>query len=316
MNKSDIKSAINKLIPGSAMEHRISEKVLGKQQRNMCLKPFVSIAASLVVVIFIGVFGVSFWKDKHDNSSRPNSPLAFVDSNGAVNIPKIQLQKKSDSKANMIGLIVYQGRIYTRNEEWIEGKSAERLLGEKLGTTKGNINEWSSQKDYAVELASTTGIQDVYSVRGYDKSFRIMTIFKANGENYGEFYECLNGITVKTGADVFDKFKIENNIKCAKYEKYESWNNNGQQYLEVLKLEAVNSFAMELKNTKPYTQESMSDLFFQEGNDKQKFLYIILKDGSEMRLRLFSAGYVFYTNAHLFFKMDNNAFNRLWNELK
>jgi len=94
---------------------------------------------------------------------------------------------------------------------------------------------------------------DIYSVRGYDKNFRIMSYEKINGTIYAEFYECLNGIIVKTGSDVFDKLKIESNIKTAKYESFESWNNNKQQYKNLKNIHVINNLVIELKNTIPYT---------------------------------------------------------------
>ncbi|MGK0466606.1 MAG: hypothetical protein ACJAX4_001895 [Clostridium sp.] len=55
--------------------------------------------------------------------------------------------------------------------------------------------------------------------------------------DHSQFYECFNGIAVKTGADVFNKLKIENNTKT------------------------VN----DLKNTIPNTQESLSYLLDDNG---------------------------------------------------
>ncbi|MBK3494261.1 hypothetical protein JFL43_05205 [Viridibacillus sp. YIM B01967] len=55
------------------------------------------------------------------------------------------------------------------------------LRGEKLVRTKGTIDEWSKQDDYATEFASSIGNSDVYSVRGYDESFRIMTYSEEGG---------------------------------------------------------------------------------------------------------------------------------------
>lgn len=73
----------------------------------------------------------------------------------------------------VIGLIVYNGKIYTQTNSLIKPAAAKALLGEKLGVTKGNIDEWSSQKAYAEELASTISHANIYSVMGYDRDFRI-----------------------------------------------------------------------------------------------------------------------------------------------
>ena len=310
MNNSDIKNVIGKLVPDKGMEHRLSEKILQKRHHRFSLKYMVSIAASLVIVVSLGILVRNFVM------KNPNASPNIIGSAEGIYIPKLELPKDTNAAADMIGLIVYQGRIYTQTGTKISSEGAEKLLGDKLGTTKGNIDEWSKQKDYAVELASSIGKQDVYSVKGYDKGFRIMTYMKIDGTIYSEFFECSNGITVKSGADIFSKLKIENNIKEAKYEKYDSWNNNKQLYKEFGKLQVLNSFVNELKNTVPYTQESLTYLFDDKVETKQKFVYITLNDGSQVQLRLFKDGYIYYDNSHIFFKMEKEAFDKLWNELE
>lgn len=162
---------------------------------------------------------------------------------------------------------------------------------------------------------SNIGKQDIYTVNGYDKNFRIMTYIKIDGVIESQFFECSNGITVKSGADIFDKLKIEKNIKTSKYENYESWNNSKQQYFKLTNIQLLNNFVEELKNTTPYTQESLSYLFNDNGETNQKFIYVFLNDGSQVELRLFKDGYIYYASSHIFFKMENPLFNKLWNEL-
>ncbi|GFZ33300.1 hypothetical protein CSC2_38260 [Clostridium zeae] len=310
MNRDDIKNAIGKLVPDNEMEQKVLDKISKGQNNKISIKRIAVIAASVMIIVSVGIFTQNITDKKV--TTTPNT----ISSAEGINIPKIELGKTSGKSANMIGLIVYQGKIYTQSGTKISPENAEKLLGEKLGTTKGTIDEWSDQKDYAVELASTTGISDVYSVKNYDKSFRIMTYAKQEGTIYAEFYDCLNGITVKTGDDVFSKLKIVNNISSARLQKFESWNNNKQEYKELKNLDLLNNFVKELKNTTPYSQESLNDLFMQEEDSNQKFIYINLKDGSEVELRLFKDGYIFYGNSHIFFKMEDKAFNTLWGELK
>lgn len=307
MNKSDIKRVISKLESDKGMEYSLSEKILQKHRSKFYLQTILSIAASLVIVICLGILGYNYL------GKEPNTNINSAD---GIYVPKIELPKNTNAMMDMIGLIVFQGRVYTQTGTKIGPESAENLLGEKLGTTKGNIDEWSKQDDYAVEFASSIGKQDVYSVKGYDKNFRIMTYEKISGTIYAQYYECLNGINVKTGGDVFNKLKIENNIKTAKYENFESWNNTKQQYKELIKHDLLNGLVNELKNTIPYTQESLSSLWDAEGEIKQKFVYITLNDGSEVQLRLFKDGYIYYDCSHIFFKMENQVFNELWKELE
>jgi len=234
--------------------------------------------------------------------------------NEGIYVPKLQLPVNTTAK--MMGLIVYQGRIYLQSALPIDSKTAEQLVGEKLGTTKGTITEGSKQDDYAVELASTVGIQDVYTVNGYDKSFRIMTYEKINGETYAYFFECLNGITVRTGQDIFGKFKMENNLESAKYESFDSWNNGKGNYKLLTKLDGLNSFLTTLENSLPQAREGLANLLDDQTATGQKFIYIKLKDGSAVTLRLFKDGYVYYHGVNIFFKVDGPAFNNFWNSLE
>jgi hypothetical protein len=308
MKKIDIKHVINKLEPDKGMESRLSKKIMSNPHNKFVFKPIVSIAASLVIFVSLGILGYNFVDKKPDTSAH------IINSTGGIDVPKIELQKNTNVAASMIGLIVYRGRVYTQADTKISPESAENLLSEKLGTTKENIDEWSQQDNYAVEFASSIGKQHVYSVKSYDKNFRIMTYEKIDGTVSSEFYECINGITVKNGADVFNKLKIENNTKTVKYENFESWNEDKKQYKELTKFNALTNFINELKNTIPNTQESLSYLFDDKGEINQKFVYITLNDSSEVQLRLFKDGYIYYS--HIFFKMENQAFNKLWNEIK
>ncbi|MCM1566632.1 MAG: hypothetical protein FNP40_15220 [Dehalobacter sp. 4CP] len=302
MNGNDIKRVIAKLEPDREMADRISEKLVKKPKRRVSIKPAAAIAAALVIMIGAGTF--------------VNSNFGKVDQNKVgIYIPQVQISENTEVKAKMIGLIVYQGRIYTQSALQIDANNAEKLIGEKLGMTKANITEWSKQDDYAVELASTVGVQAVYTVKGYDKSYRIMTCEKINGETYAFFYECLNGLTVKTGNDIFEKFKMENNIESVKYENFGSWNNGKNEVQSLTNPDGVNHFLAALENAVPNTRESLPDLFEDQGETSQKFIYVTLNDGSKVQLRLFKEGYVYYNGVDLFFKVDSNAFMSFWNEL-
>lgn len=310
MKRTEIKKAIEKLVPDKEMEQRLSEQISQKRYNRFSYRSMASIAASVVIVASLGMFGHNLIEKKI------TTPPNIISQGDGIYIPKMELPKKTNAMANMIGLIVYQGRIYTQSDTRISPENAGKLVGEKLGTTKGNLDEWSKQEDYAVEFASSIGKSEVYSVKGYDKSFRIMTYGKREGNIHAEFFECFNGVTIRTGADVFDKLKIENNVAYAKQEKFASWNYNKQQYREIKDLQSLDSFIMELKNTTPYTQESLSYLFNNQGDTNQKFVYITLKDSSEVQLRLFKEGYVFYGSFHIFFKIEGKVFDKLWDELE
>ena len=97
----------------------------------------------------------------------------------------------------MIACVVYDGAVYTQGE-WLDDASA--LLGEYLGHATGSIDEWSDETDY-VEFAGTMS-GELYTVVGYDPDFRICCL---NDDGSAMLLERLNGISLDTGADLFDQ---------------------------------------------------------------------------------------------------------------
>ncbi|KUO58676.1 MAG: hypothetical protein APF84_09405 [Gracilibacter sp. BRH_c7a] len=297
MNKSELKRVIGKIEPDQNTKDRLSEKLKRKPKRRLAVQPLAAIAAGLVIVIGVSIFAGN------------------ISQNPSVYIPKVTIQENTGIAAKMMPLIVYKGRIYLDNGAQINPDNAEKLLGEKLGTTKANLTEWSKQDDYAVEFASTVGEQDVFTVKGYDPGFRIMTLDRNNGEIFAQIFECLNDISVRSGKDIFEKFKLKGNIITVTYEDFDSWNNGKGNYQKLSDLEGVSRFLEALNLSVPYKQESLPQLFDDQSPNGQKFIYLILKDGSGLQLRLFRDGYVYLNNIDIFFKVEDTAFNTFWSKL-
>jgi len=308
MNKQELKNAIEKLEPDNNMEYRLAEKLKNHQPKRSSFRNVAAVAACIAVVSCAGLVTLNVLGNK------PGESNEIAQSSG-IHIPKVPLQENTQTSAKMMGLIVYEGRIYLQSALQLEPEVVEGLLGDKIGKTKSNITEWSEQDDYSLEFASTVGIQDVYTVKGYDKSFRIMTYEKIDDKSYAQFYECLNDITVKTGTDIFGKLKIEGNIENAKYELFESWNNGMNELKPVPDMNSLNEFITALNKSVPYEQDVLDSLWEDQSADCQKFINITMKDGTNVQLRVFKEGYVYYNNVNLFFKIDSTVFNNFWDEL-
>lgn len=319
MNKNDYKRAFGKMEPDPLFGQRLARKLAEQGQTKtfgLNQRIILSAAACLVVIACAGIFTVT----SLGGGSNPiaSAPPVQADADGSVFIPKIELPKnKASEMMDMIGLIVYQGRIYTQTSTRIPPEAAKAVLGEKIGRTKGNINEWSSQKEYAKELASSIGEQDVYSVKGYGSDFRIMTYQVADGQIWTQFYECLNGIKISSGADVLQKIKIMENVQSASWEDFESWN-SGKKQVQKLPLGAtLDDFLQALHAAKPIQFEKLyNEGIYDQQGQSHKFLYLTLKDQSEVRLDLHQGGYVGYVPANVFFKLDDVAFAAMWGILK
>ncbi|MDF2556239.1 MAG: hypothetical protein K0R71_67 [Bacillales bacterium] len=180
-------------------------------------KSFI-VTGTIIATNLLIIFGFhTMVSNNNFNLTSKNEPT--ITKNGGVKIPAIKLPKDL-SNAKMIGLIVYNGKVYKEARTEIDEENAKVILGDKLGITKGSLNEWSNQDAYTEEFASSIGIKSVFSVKGYDKDFRIMTYEEQDGKPYAEFFENLNGITLNSGEDVFGKLKMAGNVTKAKYRTF------------------------------------------------------------------------------------------------
>ncbi|WP_409275280.1 hypothetical protein V1499_08080 [Neobacillus sp. SCS-31] len=257
---------------------------------------------------------------KHDLSypkeTKNNNIAPIVANGGGVDIPSIQLPKDG-SKADMIGLIVYNGKIYTQTSTELDGENAKAILGQKLGTTKATIDEWSKQQAYDEEFASTIGIEDVFSVEGYDKDFRIMVYGERDGKPHAGFYENLNGLTINSGVDVFGKLKMVGNVSGAEYRTFSDWDNNVDNYHPIANMKILNDFVKELDKTKPLPRGENSDpISNSRNNDEFRELTIQLNDGTKVKLILLKDGYIYYGYMGAYFKMKDDIFLSMWGQLQ
>jgi hypothetical protein len=238
----------------------------------------------------------------------------------SVTVPKFNLPSTTTNglTARMMPLIMYKGKVYIYTSIEIDSKSASALIGKKLGTTKGSINEWSNQSDYSTEFASNIGVTDVYSVNGYDENFRIMTnITTEDGKSFPEFYDCINGINIKNGEDVFGKLNLKGNIVNAKFQTFSDWNNSTGTFYSITDSNLLNSLVEELYKATPYLPEDIEDSLGDYRNDDQyRELYLDLKDGSKnINITILKSGYVYYGNPKIYFKLDSKFAETLWDNL-
>lgn len=233
-----------------------------------------------------------------------------------MKIPAIQLPKDI-SNANMVRLIVYNGKIYTQSATEIDASDAKDLLDVKLGKTKETIDEWSEQEDYNEEFASTVGVSaDVYSVQGYDKDFRIMIYEERGGNIYAEFYENLNGITINNGEDIFGQLNMIGNVSTAQWRTFSDWDNGVENYNPIEDTETLNSFIEILNKAKPLPAEENADQISNSRSDGQfREITINLNDGSKVRLILLKNGYIHYGSMDVYFKVEDEIISKIWKKI-
>jgi hypothetical protein len=316
---NNIKSEMNKIeVPKELHErsktgiHQANNEMSGNKRYWM-----KGIVLATGLLIMLGGYGVYKNTLQTEHALPNNNSPQVIEGKGIV-IPAIELPDTTSKNESydMIGLIVYNGKIYTQTATSIEVESAKNLLGEKLGRTKGSIDEWSSQDEYTNEFASTIGEMDVYTVKGYDKEFRIMVYSERGGEIHAEFYECLNGITIGSGQDVFGKLKIDGNLLNAQYQKFSDWDYNVQNYYPINDPAILQSFVEALNQTVPYPREGVeAELGDFRNDDGSKELILNLQDGSQISLFLIKDGFIRYGFTDVYFKMENEAFMKMWDQM-
>jgi len=313
---NNVKDALGKIDIPDELQQRsklgIQRAKKEMQSSKRRLRAVIATAASIVIL-----FGAYQVLQSDTWTGQRGSGSIVLNEDGSIVLPAIKLPKNSLADADMIGLIVYKGKIYTQTDTEIDAESAKRLLGEKLGTTIGNIDEWSKQKAYAIEFASTIGATDVYSVQGYDKGFRIMTYYQYEGVDYYQFYECLNGITVHDGSDVLGKLNMAGRAVGAQFQIHSDWYNSVDRHYPFADKELLNRFVEELNHTVPRLRESVEEQlgdFRNDGNYRR--LTIELTDGSRVSIVLIKGGYITYGTSGVYFEMDNVIFAKVWEALK
>lgn len=309
MKRQDYRDAIDSIVPDQGMEERIRQAVIAPKKRG---RRFITYgAAALAAVCLIVWAAAQYGPEGMSTLDQIAQPVS-----NAVVIPKIKLPKKSNAMADMVGLVVYEGKIYTQTSTRMTTVDAKLLRGERLGRTKGGIDEWSKRTDYE-ELASSIGEVDIFAVKGYDTSFRIMSYHEENGEIYAELYECLNGIKVRSGEDLIGKLRLKDRVQSATWQPYDAWDYSKPEYGEVAADEVLNQFITALNEARPFDRDRLNaEGIFERNKSQQKMLFLKVEDGTEVQLWLFPDNYVMYVGSPIFFQVEEGAFQALWNGME
>ena len=186
--------------------------------------------------------------------------------------------------ADMIGFFIYNGRMYTQTMQYV-GAS---LLGEYIFSPAGGIDEWSGAEEYVEGASSVAG--EVFAVNGYDEGFRLALVTDTGAE----LYDCLSGISLSSGADLFEsRLHIEKAVAawCVSDADWEL-EYDSRRYIE---LEALEPFVATLLASpmqdwgRGSENGDIYDFDYAEAH-----LYLELADGAVVPLRLFENGCVKY----------------------
>lgn len=227
-----------------------------------------------------------------------------------VTIPAMELPEPAEgASADMIAFVMVDGNMYTQAESFYDDAAVriEPLLGEKLGYAPGNIDCFSDEAEYERQFASSVE-GDVYTVQGYDPDFRLCVRHEYTHDTGKTdvwlcFLERLNGVTLSTGADLFEsRLHLRDQTAAIQTQSHTDWDwNRGAIQPADLAPEAWSAFldALEagpfISTWKPggtfYPDHPSSSVY---DTPNQIHLFLSMADGTTVELRLVEGGYVFY----------------------
>ena len=288
----------------------------GTKGKNTWVK-WVSMAACLCLLV-AGTLGANLLFNNKDIATDDSVGKNEVPSKGSsisetqepaigdtgLYIPAVELPDATTGvELDMIGLVVYNGGIYTQAEMYYgaDALNIDRLVGDYLGYATGSINEWSTQEEYAEEFASSVAGK-VYEVIGYDTDFRVCIREEGEDENgekqlWIQFLDRLNGITLTTGENLFEtRLHLRDRIATIQWQSHNDWNNNlGNIQNAVLDIDLWEKFLDQIDKgafVNTCEPEISSNTIYD--TEKQAHIILTMEDGTVVRLRLIEGGYVGY----------------------
>lgn len=280
----------------------LQEAILSPQQgrHGTALAPVA--AACLAALLFGGAMWGFFGQRK-----APASPAVSASDTGkTVDIPVIKLPASNDASVmDMMAFLEYDGRMYCQAAyiDYAESPNLRALLGRKLGTADGSfcydcIHPEPERVETNVKNAIPSNVTgDVYTVRGYDETFRLCIPEMCEGSQFMAFFECLNGISYRTGREIFDdRLHLPGHVAGV-------IGRDQENRLQMLDLTAdVDAFIDELCAAPACERTEVQP----EGRTTEsKLLALKLLDGTEADIVLFSHGYAFYDECYV--KPGNTA---------
>ena len=240
-------------------------------------------------------------------------------------IPPIELPKPEEAAmADMIALVVVDGKLYTEGETYYDDEAAriETLLGEKLGDATGTIDCFSDDSEYEKPFASTLA-GEVFTVQGYDPAFRV-AVRNVNSEGSLSvwFMDCLNGISLSAGSDLFeDRLQLRDRVTSIQWQSHGDWDWNlgGMQDAQLSQemwsafLDAVDAgeFVYTWQPGVSFYGDHPNSSIYDTPN--QAHLFLTMSDGTRVELRLIEGGYVGYAPLGWYFvRIPGEAFDAVY----
>lgn len=248
---------------------------------------------ALAACLCLLVVGTVVWKPWSPYENKPASPnTSAAQTAKGITIPKaeVTLSQPDGVEMDMLAFFIYQGRCYLQYDRLDHGSD---LVGEKVGTATGLIDEWTPAEGYVELAGSVSG--DFYTVRGFDPDF--MLCMKEEDDAV-QLFVCNNGITLYQGSELFeDRLGLSDGLKAVTYEDEDSWYNGKEDIHTLNDLDAIKTLIAAMDEAK-FQLSDQAELYEEADGGLSKELYHVyckLDNGVTVTLRLFQGGYVTFT---------------------
>ena len=299
---------------------RIEEETEARRKRKRAVTKVLTPVMGLCLVAMLGV---GIWQSgtlgRSDAPSQDGSSIAGTtdDTKYAVYTDSVHLpENTSGIAADMIGCLVYKGKVYTQSADFYQydAATAQQLVGEYVGEAKEILHCLDygySQENWNVEFASTYS-GPVYKVKGYSEEFRLCIYVNNGQEEWLQILDNYDGIGLNTGADLFEeRLHIMGNVESVAYRTHDDWEEpNSEKPFTGVTEEEMNGFFRELCSSPFVRIDPESNPGFYERAETQGHLYLHMKDGTVVELRLLDGGYVGSESlGWIFVKMPGQRFD-------
>lgn len=283
MRKEQLSDALN-MLSDDIIEETDAVRTNSKPRRRW-VRPIA--AAACICLIVAGVFA---WRN-------------FSDHADGVTIPKREVSLSAGQSGEMLRFFIYQGNCYFEYDRIYDDVD---IIGKRLGTATGLIDEWTPQDGYVELAGSVKG--NFYEVKGYDPSF-MLCMKDADGSIF--LYVRDSGLTLKYGSELYtDRLHLDGNYASVQYESYDSWY-EGRHELYQLNAsdDLIRDFIDGLNAAEFAPYDETEDIYSKTAS---YHLYFKMQDGTTVHLLLWKDGYVIYQGLWgAYVQLQKDSYNKL-----
>ncbi|MEG0308479.1 MAG: hypothetical protein RR636_11075 [Clostridium sp.] len=304
VTKDRIKFSVNKkMVKGNNV----------KKSRKTCRR-YGMLVAGLAIII-----GMHFI---YKNWIRPDLGSTYISDNSS--------KKGEYTETADVGRsgIIYNGKLYYQSGFVNNtGEYYDKLVGEFIGYPDKVTNKTGDKYDIEYNnIIKSNETNQIFRVKGYEETFRICIPEIYRGVDVISIFENLDYKVLgnSSGSDLYEeRLALKDNIVGVRYKSHEDWEIGIDRYKE-LSVDAVQVFIDSL-NKSTFVGLYPEGKWERLHKERQGHLFLEMKNGTTVGLRLIKGGYVKYegTNGQIFSEIplsyldygDDRAFQDLFEKI-